>query len=83
MQDRLFRHKNYIDRQGKDMPEILGWIWGGRVNEAALIATAAAVLSGGRGLRAMDESTGTCNKRLLAAGMPATLEKPASRRSNR
>jgi fructose-bisphosphate aldolase class I len=45
-----------------------------RVNEAALAATAAAMLSGGRGLLAMDESTGTCDKRLLAAGIPANRQ---------
>ena len=44
------------------------------MNAAALIATAHAMLSEGRGLLAMDESTGTCNKRLVAAGIPATSE---------
>ncbi len=44
------------------------------MNTAALIATAHAMLSGGRGLLAMDESTGTCDKRLVAAGIQATSE---------
>ena len=44
------------------------------MNAAALIDTAHAMLSGGRGLLAMDESTGTCNKRLMAAGIAATPE---------
>ena len=44
------------------------------MNVAALTATAQAMLSGGRGLLAMDESTGTCNRRLVAAGISATLE---------
>ncbi len=43
------------------------------MNEAVLTATARAMLSGGRGLLAMDESTGTCNRRLAAAAIPATL----------
>ncbi len=46
----------------------------GVLNEASLAATAQAMLAGGRGLLAMDESTGTCNRRLVAAGIPATLE---------
>jgi fructose-bisphosphate aldolase class I len=45
-----------------------------RVNTDALIATSHAMLRDGRGLLAMDESTGTCDKRLLAAGIPATAE---------
>lgn len=46
----------------------------GRVTAATLTATARAMLSSGRGLLAMDESTSTCNRRLAAAGIPATLE---------
>lgn len=39
-----------------------------------LAATAQALVGAGRGLLAMDESTGTCNKRLAAAGIPQTEE---------
>ena len=37
-----------------------------------LIHTATALLAGNKGLLAMDESTGTCNKRFAALGIPQT-----------
>jgi len=40
------------------------------MNEQQLIATAAALLTGSKGLLAMDESTGTCNKRFAQLGIP-------------
>ncbi len=40
----------------------------------ALAATAQALLAPGKGLLAMDESTGTCNARFAALGIPATLD---------
>ncbi|OWP61387.1 fructose-bisphosphate aldolase class I [Hymenobacter amundsenii] len=40
----------------------------------ALSATAQALLCPGKGLLAMDESTGTCNARFTALGIPATLD---------
>jgi fructose-bisphosphate aldolase class I len=39
-----------------------------------LINTAIALMSGDKGLLAMDESTGTCNKRFEEAGIPQTIE---------
>src|SRR6201995_1211685 len=39
-----------------------------------LIATATAMMAGDKGLLAMDESTGTCNKRFEEAGIPQTIE---------
>ena len=39
-----------------------------------LIATAQALVAGDRGLLAMDESTGTCNKRFAELGIPLTEE---------
>src|ERR1700712_974841 len=39
-----------------------------------LIATATALMAGDKGLLAMDESTGTCNKRFEEAGIPQTIE---------
>ena len=47
---------------------------------AALVATAQALVGAGKGLLAMDESTSTCNKRFVAAGIPQTEE---SRRAYR
>ena len=41
---------------------------------AALVATAQALVGAGKGLLAMDESNGTCNKRFAAAGIPQTEE---------
>ncbi|MCR8558390.1 fructose-bisphosphate aldolase class I [Mucilaginibacter sp. BJC16-A38] len=39
-----------------------------------LISTAAALMAGDKGLLAMDESIGTCNKRFEEAGIPQTIE---------
>ena len=39
-----------------------------------LVATAQALMAGDRGLLAMDESTGTCNKRFAEIGIPQTEE---------
>jgi fructose-bisphosphate aldolase class I len=39
-----------------------------------LAATINAIVAGNKGLLAMDESTGTCNKRFQAAGIPQTIE---------
>lgn len=44
------------------------------MNDAALIETAQALVGRGKGLLAMDESNGTCNKRFAAAGIPQTEE---------
>jgi fructose-bisphosphate aldolase class I len=44
------------------------------MNTRALIGTASALVADGKGLLAMDESTGTCNKRLASAGIPQTEE---------
>jgi fructose-bisphosphate aldolase class I len=44
----------------------------------ATIATARALMADGKGLLAMDESIGTCNRRLSQAGIPAT---PQARRA--
>lgn len=41
---------------------------------AELINTATALMGGDKGLLAMDESTGTCNKRFEEAGIPPTIE---------
>jgi fructose-bisphosphate aldolase class I len=45
-----------------------------------LVETARLLVADGRGLLAMDESNGTCDKRFAAAGIPATVE---ARRSYR
>ena len=42
------------------------------MSAATLAATARKLVCAGRGLLAMDESTPTCNKRFLAAGIPQT-----------
>src|SRR6202012_4194687 len=39
-----------------------------------LIQTATALMAGDKGLLAMDESTGPCNKRFEEAGIPQTVE---------
>lgn len=39
-----------------------------------LLATAATLMAGDKGLLAMDESTNTCNKRFAEAGIPQTIE---------
>ncbi len=44
------------------------------MNEHVLRATARALVGTEKGLLAMDESTGTCNKRLASAGIPQTEE---------
>ena len=43
-----------------------------QVSAATLAATARKLVCAGRGLLAMDESTPTCNKRFLGAGIPQT-----------
>ncbi len=43
------------------------------MNATRLLDTAQALVASGKGLLAMDESTGTCNKRLAAAGVAPTL----------
>ena len=44
------------------------------MNSQRLAATAHAMMAAGKGLLAMDESTGTCNRRFAAAGIPQTEE---------
>ncbi len=44
------------------------------VNLQALIETAQALLAGGKGLLAMDESDGTCNRRFASVGIAPTVE---------
>src|ERR1035438_5316820 len=44
------------------------------MNTQDLKATARALVAGGKGLLAMDESTPTCNKRFAALGIPQTVE---------
>ena len=44
------------------------------MNIQTLKDTVQAIFSGGRGLLAMDESTGTCDKRFAALGIPQTVE---------
>jgi fructose-bisphosphate aldolase, class I len=44
------------------------------MNPQPLIDTARELMQGDRGLLAMDESTGTCNKRFAALGIPQTAE---------
>ncbi len=50
------------------------------MNTQALIDTARAMVADGKGLLAMDESAGTCDKRFASAGIPQTEE---ARRSYR
>ena len=40
----------------------------------SLAATAGMMVADGKGLLALDESTGTCNKRFAQWGIPATAE---------
>ena len=47
------------------------------MNEQGLRATARALVAGDKGLLAMDESNGTCNKRFAKAGIPADRGGPA------
>lgn len=44
------------------------------MNEAQLINTARSLVADHKGLLAMDESVGTCNKRFAALGIPQTVE---------
>ncbi|MEO8112713.1 MAG: class I fructose-bisphosphate aldolase, partial [Ginsengibacter sp.] len=44
------------------------------MNQQILKDTIAQLFAGNKGLLAMDESTGTCNKRFAAAGVPQTVE---------
>ena len=44
------------------------------MNAQTLIDTAKALVADDKGLLAMDESTGTCNKRFAEAGIPQTVE---------
>ncbi len=44
------------------------------MNKQVLINTVNELFAGSKGLLAMDESTGTCNKRFVAAGIPQTVE---------
>jgi fructose-bisphosphate aldolase class I len=44
------------------------------MNEQGLRATATALVAGDKGLLAIDESNGTCNKRFAKAGIPQTEE---------
>ena len=44
------------------------------MDEQGLTNTARALMAGDRGLLAMDESTGTCNKRFSALGIPSTAD---------
>ena len=44
------------------------------MNGQMLMDTATALVASGKGLLAMDESTGTCNKRFESAGIPQTEE---------
>lgn len=44
------------------------------MNASTLIDTANALMADGRGLLAMDESTGTCNHRFASVGIPQTAE---------
>jgi fructose-bisphosphate aldolase class I len=44
------------------------------VDSGKLAETCSALVAGNKGLLAMDESTGTCNKRFAAAGIPQTVE---------
>jgi len=30
MQDKLIRHRQYINEEGQDMPEVLNWKWGAK-----------------------------------------------------
>jgi fructose-bisphosphate aldolase class I len=46
----------------------------GPVNAQELIDTAKVLVAGEKGLLAMDESTGTCNKRFAEVGIPQTIE---------
>ena len=44
------------------------------MNSQMLVGTARSMMAAGKGLLAMDESTGTCNRRFAAAGIPQTEE---------
>ena len=49
-------------------------VGGGDMSAQALIDIARTLVADDKGLLAMDESNGTCNKRFAAAGIPQTLE---------
>ena len=44
------------------------------MNKYILTDTVSQLFEGNKGLLAMDESNGTCNKRFAAAGIPQTVE---------
>jgi fructose-bisphosphate aldolase class I len=44
------------------------------MNELQLTDTASAIVGNGKGILAMDESNGTCNKRFAEVGIPQTVE---------
>ena len=44
------------------------------MDKSALTATAQAMMQTGKGILAMDESTGTCNKRFAKLNIPQTME---------
>jgi fructose-bisphosphate aldolase class I len=44
------------------------------MNKQVLKDTITQLFAGSKGLLAMDESTGTCNKRFAAAGISQTIE---------
>jgi fructose-bisphosphate aldolase class 1 len=47
---------------------------GNQMNTDKLISTAQSLVADNKGLLAIDESIGTCNKRFAAMGIPQTVE---------